>query len=65
MSEDLKLHLDRLDAWLADLWAAKSFDLHMCDPAEPVRKDQFGLLRDIRADVAALRKAYRDATRKA
>ena len=48
-------HLDRLNAWLTDLWAAKSIDLHMCDGSR--RENQFGLLRDIRDDVAALRAA--------
>lgn len=47
MSElDEKAHIERLDAIMVELWAAKSLDLHMCDGT--VKADYFGLLRDIR-----------------
>jgi hypothetical protein len=54
MSErPLSFHLDRLNAWLVELWKVKSIDLHMCDGTR--RDDQSGLLQNIREDVAALR----------
>lgn len=56
MSENFIFHMDRINAWLIELWAAESFDLHMCDGTR--REDQFGLLRDIREDVAVLRREY-------
>lgn len=55
---DLQFHLDRLDAWLTELWTVKSIDLHMCNPKEPTRRDQRGLLTDIRDDVRVLRREY-------
>lgn len=51
---EASFHADRIDDWLQELWAAKSIDLHMCDGT--VRYDQFGLLRDIRQDVMAMRR---------
>lgn len=59
---DLQFHLDRLDAWLLDLWAAKSIDLHQCDGTR--KEDQHGLLSDIREDVMALRRAIRSLSTK-
>lgn len=55
----LSYHLDRLGAWLTDLWEAKSLTFHMCDGT--VRTEQSGVLRDIRDDVMALRRAYLSA----
>lgn len=56
MRLDLQFHLDRMDAWLVELWRVSSIDLHMSDGS--VRHDQHGLLRDIRDDVMALRHAH-------
>jgi len=53
---EIAFHIDRLNAWMHTLWAAESLDLRMCDGA--IRKDQFGLLQDIRLDVMALRAAF-------
>ncbi|HET7413394.1 MAG TPA: hypothetical protein VFJ18_12120 [Pararhizobium sp.] len=59
VAQPLSFHLDRLNAWLTDLWAAESLTLHMCDGT--VRTGQSGVLRDIRDDVMALRRAYLSA----
>jgi hypothetical protein len=63
MSDDIQFHLDRIDVWLKELWGVKSIDLHMSDPAAPINKERSDLVRDIRDDVSALRRAYRVAIR--
>lgn len=45
--------VERIDAWIRELWSAHSLDLHMCDGS--TRLGQSGLLRNIRDDVRFLR----------
>ena len=52
---DLQFHVDRAEAWLVELWSAKSIDLHLCDPQRQHEgRDQHGLLANIREDTRVL-----------
>lgn len=62
MRKDIQFHLDRIDIWLSELWAVRSIDLYMSDPAAPVSEGRDDLVRHIRDDVGALRHAYREAS---
>jgi hypothetical protein len=52
-AREARFHIDRMNAWLRELWEAKSLTLHMSDGT--TRSDMFGLLQNIRSDVMAIR----------
>jgi len=52
---EIEFHLDRMNAWLRDLWAVRGIDLHLSDGSTNL--NQRGLLCDIRDDVGAMRAA--------
>ena len=52
-AKPLQFHLDRLQATTRTLWRAHDIDLHMCDGT--VKRGQYGLLQDLREDIARLR----------
>lgn len=54
-ARETRFHIDRMNAWLRELWEAKSLTLHMSDGT--TRSDMFGLLQNIRSDVMAIRDA--------
>jgi hypothetical protein len=57
--DDTQWHTDRMDSIVRDLWAANDIDLHMCN--DTVKRNQSGLLHDIRNSWRIVRRALATA----